>query len=331
MKGKTVMKELTIALMLILSVVLITGCTEKEDGEGTVGGIVTLVPQIEMAEAIGGDLVKVSVMVPVGESPHSFAPTPSQMKDVAEAEVYFKVGSGVEFETNHLSALHEANEDMEIVDCSHGITLLKIGGEHDHEDDHHEDDHHEDDDHEDDDHEDDDHEDDHYEDDDHHHEGDDPHIWLSPTNAKQMVKNMCAGLVKVDPDNKETYETNRDAYLVRLDTLISDIETKLHPHENEEFLVYHPAWGYFAHEFELHMLAIQDEGKAPGPAGVAAIVDQAKDHNITVVFVSPQYDTSSAETIADEIGGEVVSVDPLAQNYIDNLRDVATKMEAGLT
>lgn len=307
MRKRTRIIILCTTLILITSTVIITGCTEKKDGQGTIGVVVTLVPQVEMAKAIGGDLVEVTVMVPVGESPHSYAPIPSQLVAVAEAEVYFKVGSGVEFEKNHMNALIEVNRDMEIVDCSDGINFLKMGEEHEH------DEHNEEtgDDHE-------------YE------EGDDPHVWLSPSNAKQMVNNMCGGLVKADPDNRATYESNRDAYLKRLDELVSDVHGKLDSHADKEFLVYHPAWGYFAHEFDIRQISIEDEGKEPGPAGVSAIIEQAKEHNVTVVFVSPQFDTSSAEAIASEIGGEVVMVNPLAENYIDNILDVATKMEKGL-
>ncbi len=289
-------------LTICIAALALSGCTTTEEEGGPLTIIVTIAPQVEMVEAVGGDLIDVTLMVPAGEDPHTYAPTPSQMIDVAEADVYFTVGSGVEFELSHLQDMRGTNPKMEVISCSEGITLLDNDEEYEEEPGH----------------------------EGHNHGPKDPHIWLSPTNAKQMVETICKGLVREDPDNQATYEANRDAYLAKLDTLISDIHTKLDPHKDKHFLVYHPAWAYFAHEFKIEQLAIEAGGKEPGPAGVAALIDQAKEENITVIFVSAQFPTEDANTIASEIGGEVVMVDPLASNYIENLRSVATEMKKGL-
>jgi zinc transport system substrate-binding protein len=308
------------ALLATFSMVMAAGCLdddEKEDGINTV--VVSILPQKEMVEAIVGDDIEVIVMIPDGQSPHSYSPTPGQLIGLAEADLYFKVGSGVEFEVTHIDTLKEANTDMKVVDTSEGITIKSFdehhgAHDHDHEHDHEEDEH--------------DHEEDEH---DHDHEGGtDPHIWLSPSNMKKMADNVLNALIEEDPDGETDYKANHDTYISTLNDAISFMEEKLGPHEDEAFLVYHPAWGYFGDEFHLVMLSIEEEGKAPGPQGVAAIIEQAQEHNITVVFVSPQFESSSAETIADEIGGEVVSVNPLAVDYIDNLKTVATRMEAGL-
>ncbi len=296
------------ALVATFSMVMAAGCLdddEKEDGIDTV--VVSILPQKEMVESIAGNDIEVIVMIPDGQSPHSYSPTPGQLIDLADADLYFKVGSGVEFEVTHMDTLKEANTDMKVVDTSEGITIKSFDehhGAHDH---------------------------DHEEEDDHDHEGGtDPHIWLSPSNMKKMADNVLDALIEEDPDGEADYKANHDSYISTLNDAISFMEGKLGPHEDEAFLVYHPAWGYFGDEFDLVMLSIEEEGKAPGPQGVAAIIEQAQEHNITVVFVSPQFDSSSAETIADEIGGEVVSVNPLAVDYIENLKTVATRMEAGL-
>jgi zinc transport system substrate-binding protein len=287
-----------IGASLLLATVLLSGCV-TDSQEGLIGVVVTLPPQKEMIEAVGGGNVRVTVMVPPGESPHTYAPIPSQMTRVAEAQLYLTVGSGVEFEVNYMDEMIAQNSDMKIVNCSKGIELLELEHNGVWENDHG--------------------------------GGKDPHIWLSPLNARQMVISMCEGLTSIDEGNRELYERNRDSYLSELDSLHSEIAGKLEGREGSSFLVFHPAWGYFAEAYGLVQLAIEEEGKAPGPSGVAAVIEQAKERDIKVVFVSPQFDKSSAETIAREIGGEVVQVDSLAGDYIENLREVAAKVSEGLS
>jgi len=94
-------------------------------------------------------------------------------------------------------------------------------------------------------------------------------------------------------------------------------------------MVYHPSWGYFGDSYQLKQIVIEDEGKQPGPAGVAAIIEQAKNELITIIFVSPQYDTSSAETIANEINGTVVFADSLMRNYQETLQSLASEIVKG--
>ena len=139
-----------------------------------------------------------------------------------------------------------------------------------------------------------------------------------------MADTVLNALVDEDPDNEELYRENHAGYIEELNNTIGRIEKKLGPHEDERFLTYHPAWGYFGDAFDLIQISIEDEGKKPGPQGISAIIDQAEEYNITVIFVSSQFDSSSAEEIAREIGGEVVEVDSLAENYMENLEYVAS-------
>ncbi len=282
--------ELIVILAALVLATILHGCIRKAD-EDKIGVIVTILPQKEMVEAIGGDRIRVTVMVPPNANPHTYSPTPGQMAAVAQASIYFKVGSGVEFEIAHMDEITAQNKALRVVDCSKGIDLIE-GGEHE--------------------------------------GGKDPHIWLSPTNAKQMVRNMCDGLVEIDRENEGYYTERRDAYLSRLDQLDLELRQLFSGKEGCSFLVYHPAWAYFARDYAIQELAVEEAGKRPGPTGILALVKQAKENGIRVVFVSPQFDSSSAKTIAEEIGGTVVSVDPLAENYIENLRDVAAKLAQGL-
>lgn len=278
------------------------------------GVLVTIVPQAEMVEYIGGEYVDVTIMVPSGESPHSFEPTPEQMKKVAEATAYFKVGSGVEFEEAHMDTILEQNSDLKVFDCSEDISIVSFDEHYGKEGHHEEEENH-----------------DHNgsEEDDHDHDGTDPHIWTSPENFKKMAKVIYNGLVEIDTDHQKEYYSNYQEYISKLDDLHTNVSNLLQPYKNESFMVYHPAWGYFGDSYNLKMIAIEDEGKQPGSAGTAAMITQAQEENITVIFVAPQFDTSSAETIADEIGGNVVFANPLMSNYEETITKLAEDMVSG--
>lgn len=288
-------KPVIVTMLLVFMSVLGSGCIDlnTDDGDERILIVVSILPQKEFAGQVGGEHVKVTVMVGEGQDPHGYEPRPSQLKDVAGADLYFKVGSGMEFENVWMDTLIEQNDEMEIVDGSANITLIHLG-EGDHE-----------------------------------HQGDDPHIWNSPMNARIMVENLRDALVRIDPEHADDYANNTRMYLAELDAIDVGLKDGLEPHKGAKFLVYHPSFGYLAHAYDLVQIAIEDEGKEPTPAGVQAIIDQAKEENITTVFVSPQFDESNAEAIAGEIGGTVVRIDPLGEKYIENMNKIRDELVAG--
>ena len=257
-----------------------------------IGVMVTVLPQVEFVSAVGGDRVDVTAMVPPGANPHTYEVTPAQMAKLSTAKVYFKVGSPIEFELTWLDKLTAQNKDMTVVDCNKGIGLIQSTDPDE--------------------------------------PGIDPHTWTSPQNVKIMVNNICPGLVQLDPVNKNYYEGNRDLYLQKLGALDVDIKSSLAGTGNRTFIVYHPAWGYFAREYDMEQLGIEKEGKEPQAAYMARLINTAREKNIRVIFVSPQFDTRSAEAIAREIGGSVVSIDPEGRDYLDNMRKVASAFKEAL-
>lgn len=286
------MKKVLASILLLF----LMGCifwqpeeNEKAEENEKVKVVVTLLPQAEFAERIGGDRVQVTVMVPPGASPHTYEPTPSQLAEVSSAQIYAKVGSGVEFELTWMDKIVDANKDMLIIDCSQDIELMYVGnGEEPHEG-----------------------------------KGYDPHIWLSPKNAVKMVENIYKGLIQIDPSDKEYYEKNKNTYIQELENLDEAIAQALSGKENGKIMVYHPSWTYFCRDYGLEQIPIEREGKEPTPQGLAHLIDQAKTYGITVIFASPQFNVESAEVIAREINGKVVLIDPLAKDYIENMRKIA--------
>lgn len=153
--------------------------------------------------------------------------------------------------------------------------------------------------------------------------GTDPHIWLSPQLAKIQAQTICDGLVEIDPDNEGFYHANLGSLLSDVDELDVSIKDTLAGLESRKLMVFHPAWSYFARDYDLEMIPVQIEGSDPSPAEMAGLIRMAKESNIKVIFAQPEFSTSSAETIADEIGGEVLLISPLAPDWLDNLQRVA--------
>ncbi len=284
-------------LALVLSAM---ACAPEAETNDKVGVVVTILPQAEFVENVGGEKVEVTVMVPPGASPHTYEPTPSQMTALARAEIYAKVGSGVEFELVWMDKLMATNPDMLVVDCSRGIELQEMVTE------------------------------DEQEEEGENHGRIDPHIWMSPANARIMVRNISQGLIEIDPGNRRYYEQNRDAYLKQLSEVDREIRNGLTGVKNRRFMVYHPAFGYFTREYGLTMIPIEIEGKEPTAAGLTRLIEQAKAHDIRVIFAEPQFDPKNAEAIAEAIGARVVLIDALAKDYIGNLRLIMNEIPTAL-
>jgi len=279
-----------------------TSCVSPEAGSDKIIVAVSILPQAGFVDAIGGDRVEVLVMVPPGADPHTYEVTPDKMAKLSRAVMYAKVGTPVEFELAWMDKLLAANKNMLVVNCSEGVQLLEMAEEgHEHEEMENAEEHE--------------------------HEGIDPHIWLSVKNAEIMVRNICDGLVQVDPVNASYYKNNCTAYLEDLDKLDIDISKGLSGLENRSFIVFHPAFGYFAHDYDLQQIAVEQGGKEPSADYIVRLINEAKEQKIKIIFVSPQYSTKSAEVIAQEIGGHVAVIDPLARDFISNMRAVETAIK----
>ncbi|HNX64830.1 MAG TPA: zinc ABC transporter substrate-binding protein [Oscillospiraceae bacterium] len=154
----------------------------------------------------------------------------------------------------------------------------------------------------------------------------DPHIWLSPKRAKVMVQAIADEMIKIDAKNKDTYQNNADNYISQLDNLDMDIAAATVGVKNKSFIVYHPAFGYLADDYELTMLALEEEGKESTPQHLQEMIDYAKEKNIKVLFYQEEIDSSQSEAFAEELGGKTIQLSPLAADYINNLKNMANTM-----
>jgi len=289
---------------------------------------VSIVPQKYLVQQIGKDKVDVTVMVRPGASPATYEPKPAQMAKLSQTRLFFAIG--VPFETFWLDKIASANPDMTIVHTDKGIQKQPMGAHHHEGEDPHATHHHADHGHAG-------HHDDkagteegHGHGKDHGHAGLDPHIWLSPRLVKIQAGHILGALAAADPENRDFYTANHTALIREIDALDQELSRMLKDNAGMQFMVFHPAWGYFARDYKLKMIPIEIEGKDPKPAKLQALIRHARHKGIKVIFVQPQFSTKSAELVAKEIHGQVMPANPLALDWLDNMKKMAGQFKEAL-
>jgi zinc transport system substrate-binding protein len=148
----------------------------------------------------------------------------------------------------------------------------------------------------------------------------DPHIWLSPRRVAIQAQTIAQALINLDPDHEAEYLANLERFQEEVEGLDLRIAEMLEPYSGEAFVVTHPSWAYFAEDYSLEMIPIEVGGQEPSAAELTDLVKRAQREGVRVVFAQPQFSTEDAEIVADEIGGEVLLIDPLAEDWAANLK-----------
>ncbi len=270
----------------------------QDQATSQISAMVSIVPQVYFVEQVGGNRVHVEAIVQPSHNPHTYEPTPRQLTRLSHTDVYFSIG--VAFEKGFIPKLQNLLPKLPVIDTSRKVPLRAIRSDH--------------------------------RDSgstppkssaNHNEHGADPHIWLSPPLVILQVRTICDALIALDPEGKQIYETNADHFIEKLEQLDSELKLLLSDLPSRKFMVYHPAWGYFADAYQLEQIEVEIEGKTPSAKQLTRIIDQAKAEDIKVVFTQPQFSIKAAKTIADSIGGKVVPIDPLAEDIFTNLKTVA--------
>ena len=261
---------------------------------------VSILPQKYVIERIGGDLVEAHVLVGSSQSPATFEPTPLRMADLHDADLYFRIG--VPFETSLLRKLQSTLPGLPVIEGRAGVELKTMSGEpatgletshtgHQHGPDE-----------------------------------PDPHFWLDPSLLADHAGTVLAAMCERAPQNCPEF-TKRTARLrADLERLDQEIDIILEPFEGRTVLVYHPAYGYFARRYGLRLAVVEFEGKEPEARALAGLIDRARADGIGTVFVQPQFSSRRAQTLANAVDGKVVPLEPLAENYAENLKDMARRI-----
>jgi zinc transport system substrate-binding protein len=159
----------------------------------------------------------------------------------------------------------------------------------------------------------------------------DPHIWLDPELVKIQASTIAAALSQLDPVHAAEYKKNLQALAADLDRVNAELAAALAPLKGKSFMVYHPAFGYFAAAYGLKQVAVESEGKEPSAKELADLIDRAKQEQVKVIFVEPQFSKKSAAAVAAAVGATVVAMDPLAPDYLHNLEAMAGQIRQALT
>ncbi len=246
---------------------------------------VSIIPEESFVKAVAGDMLEVVVMIPPGYNPENYAPTPQEMAQLSKARLYFSIGVPAE-KANILPSIKDLNPGIKIVDLPDKVAAVYP--------------------------------------DRHFAPGQrDPHIWLSPSRARVIVDTIANELAQLDPSHADYYRSNAESYGDRLLILDTDIRATLSKLEQRTFIVYHPALGYFADDYNLKMLAIEEEGKEATARHIQGIIEQAKELDIKVIFYQASVSSKQADAIAHNIGGYTEQIDPLAADYMGNMQKIA--------
>lgn len=297
----------TLSVILLAGVLLSLAACQNTNPQDTrdVNALqvtVSILPQAFFVERIGGDAVNVNVMVGPGEEAHTYEPSPEQMKTLSNSTIFFTIG--VEYEDIWVPRFRDINADMIIIDSTKGIerhlTLeTQPHGLEDAEDVNEQDEQHF-----------------------------DPHVWLAPDNGKIIAQNILHALTDAVPEMATSFNENYEHLQADIDALDKRIETTLQGSNQRKFMVFHPAWAYFAEQYNLTQIPVQIGGQDPSAREMAELIHIAREEQIQVIFVQRTFSTADAEAIAKEIGAQVAVIDPLARDWLENLETVAAAFAA---
>ena len=279
--------------LYILTLLLLCACgntTQKSD-KPTI--TVTLEPLRYFAEAIAGDHYDVVSMVPKGSSPESYDPTPQQLVALSRSEAYLRIGY-IGFEQAWMKKLESNAPDMKVFDTSQGVDLIRGEG--------------------------------HWHGDHFHEGGVEPHIWNSTRNAIIIAENIYAALCELDATHQEDYKNRLDVLKETIRRTDENVRTFLE-NADSTFLIYHPALSYFARDYDLKQISIEEGGKEPSPAYLKHLIELCRQEKARVIFVQQEFDQRNAQLIADELGIEVVSINPLSYDWAEEMIRVANALK----
>jgi zinc transport system substrate-binding protein len=276
------------AKLLFLALCLLSGLTHAEPLRPQV--FVSIPPQKQFIQKIAGGKVLVEVMLPPGESPETFSPSPKLIASLANAVSYFQVG--VPFEKTWADSIMAANRDIRIIQCCDQISGSQDQqtGE----------------------------------------RNDVMHIWTNPIHVQKLAKIILDELIRIDPSHSDVFTQNYNDFFSGLAELDISIEKRLSRRKTDYFIVSHSAWTAFADNYGLIQLALEKNGKEIGPRSLLEIIRLARLEGLKKIFVMEQYRTPFIDNLAAELDAEVINIDPLAEDYITNMNVVAGKIAGSL-
>jgi zinc transport system substrate-binding protein len=280
-------------LIYILTLFILSACGNTTQKSEKPILTVTLEPLRYFTEAIAGDNYEVVSMVPKGSSPESYDPTPQQLVNLSKSQAYFRIGY-IGFEQAWMKKLEANCPNMKVYDTSKGIDLIRDKG--------------------------------HWHGDHFHEGGVEPHVWNSTQNALIIADNIYQALCELDSTHQEDYQKRLDVLKQTIRQTDANVRT-LVENADSTFLIYHPALSYFARDYGLKQVSIEEGGKEPSPAQLKALIETCRNENVHTIFVQQEFDQRNAQLIAHELGVNIVSINPLSYDWVKEMIRIAEALK----
>lgn len=253
---------------------------------------VSIEPLRYFVQTIGGENFEVNTLVPAGASPETYELTPQQVVQISDSRAYFTVGT-LGFEQARLKKLTENAPNLLVINTSDSIALLK----------------------------------DHHDHGDHQHaDGIDLHTWVSTTSGKQIAHNVLRALCQVDTAHAALYQQRHDSLVQHIDALDGEIRATLRPLAQRTFMIYHPALGYFARDYGLQQISVEQDGREPSAERMQQLILQAQRKKVQVIFIQEEHAGRAARRIAEATGARIVSIAPLSAEWDKEMLRIARSL-----
>ena len=280
-------------LIYILTLFILSACGNTTQKSEKPILTVTLEPLRYFTEAIAGDNYEVVSMVPKGSSPESYDPTPQQLVNLSKSQAYLRIGY-IGFEQAWMKKLEANCPNMKVYNTSKGIDLIRDKG--------------------------------HWHGDHFHEGGVEPHVWNSTQNALIIADNIYQALCELDSTHQEDYQKRLDVLKQTIRQTDANVHTLLE-NADSTFLIYHPALSYFARDYGLKQVSIEEGGKEPSPAQLKALIETCRNENVHTIFVQQEFDQRNAQLIANELGVNIVSINPLSYDWVKEMIRIAEALK----
>jgi len=267
---------------------LITSCSRQEQREGLLIAV-SIPPQAWFVSQIAGEKAHTIILVGPGQNPHNYEPGPKQIQSLADAGAW--ILSGSEFEISLRPKVTALFPNLLIVNGTEGVRFRMLE-DHDHASNEHDNSSIE----------------------------IDRHTWLGREPAKILASHVRDTLSLLDGVNEAYYQEQYENLVRLIDEEFDALKVSLSPLKGSSVFVYHPSFGYFLDEFGIHQEAVETGGKEPGPREFNNLIARLNEEKAAAIFVQAQFPVNAARTLASAVGAELISLDPLAQDWLENIR-----------
>jgi len=281
--------------LFILVLVFLSGCVRSASHDNLLIAV-SIPPQAWFVSQIAGNNASSLIIVPQGQNPHNFEPTPRQIQRLASASAW--ILSGSEFEISLLPKIKTLFPNLLIIDGTEGVIFRYMEDDHDDcEHEHHVHDHY------------------------------DRHTWLGREPAKILASHIKDTLCLLDNINEDYYKMQYETLVNLIDEEFEKLKIILTPLYGRSVFVYHPSFGYFLDEFNINQEAVETGGKEPTARQLNNLIIKINEHKAAAIFVQTQFPVNAAKTIASSVGAQLLELDPLAYDWLENIRLMGSTLQ----